>query len=113
MAIISYYVGLLAWSILLILSNFLSVERAARISRPFGFGLVCYLVLGWYLFGWKLGIANIFILLVAGNLLDMPVERLVKRFFPHAEYRWAMSPETRRKLGRWGMKMGLARRKSR
>ena len=60
--------------------------------------------------GWEIGLANAAIFLVAGNLLNMPLEQLVQRFFPQARYRSSLSPEAQIKLARFGRRVGLNKR---
>jgi hypothetical protein len=107
----SYYLGLSVVAVLTVLTFFLSKEQDERIAPLWTILVILYIGLGIYLFGWIIGIANIPILIVLANVLDIPIERGMKRVFPNAKYRWGMSLETRQKLSRWGRKMGLPQRK--
>ena len=89
-AMVAYYVGLLVLIIALILTPFLSEKREKQVSCLLFFAMIYYWFLGLLFFGWKLAVANIFIVIVVGNLLDIPMELLVKKFFPHAKFRWAI-----------------------
>ncbi len=107
-----FYAGLVACAVALILTNFLGKETEKRFSGVIACGLIGYFCLGGYLLGWKWGLGNIAIFFLIGNVLDIPVERLVKRFFPRAQYRMAMSLESQKKFASVGKKLGLQKRRS-
>jgi hypothetical protein len=111
MIAVAYYIGLMVCAVLVTLSGFLTEEMEKRIEGPFGALVILYWLLGWYLFGWKVALANIVILIVIGNVLNPPTKRIVKRLYPQSSYRWAMSPEWRRRIGNVRMRLGLARGK--
>src|ERR1700733_6859817 len=94
----AYYIGLVVSCIVLHATSFLTEETESKLDPALGLAFVLYIALGWYLFGWKLGLVNIGISFVIGNLLDYPVEHLGKRLFPNAVYRDGFSPELKWKL---------------
>jgi NhaP-type Na+/H+ or K+/H+ antiporter len=106
----TYYIGLVLWSVLITLTGFLTKEQEHRVAASFLL-LYLYLLLGGYLFGWKIGLANVVIMVVIGTLLHRPIKRQVKSIYPQATYRDAMNPEWRRKFAQWGVKLGLNKRK--
>lgn len=111
MIIAAYYLGLIAWSVLVLLPAYLTEEWHERILIPLYLALSAYLGLGWFLFGWKLAVANFVILVVAANFIDIPLDRLIKRFFPNAKVRMPYSPECQAKIRRLGKRLGINRHK--
>lgn len=110
MIIAIYYIGLLGWAVGLVLTRFMSVDQEEKFGRLFLLLMFLYLALGAYLFGWKLGLANVVLLYIVANVLDIPLEKLVKHFYPNATYRLAMNVETARKIRQIGIKLGLGKR---
>jgi hypothetical protein len=109
---ITYYLGLTLCAFAVGTAGYLSEETERAFSGPFSVALIGYYVLGWYLFSWEIGIANLFVfilLLTLPAFLANPIDRLVKTFFPAAEYRWTISPDLRAKLGRAGRRVGFGR----
>jgi len=114
--VVAYYLGLSVWAFAFGIMGYVTEERERALSGPLGGLFIGYYVLGWYLFGWEVGIANLFVfivMLVAVAFLEDPIDRLVKTFYPTAEYKWTLSPELRAKLGRVGRRMGFGRRSKR
>jgi hypothetical protein len=103
---VAYYVGLLFFAALVHLPGYLPEEEESA-SVPLSLAAFLYLWVGGWLLGWQLGLANIPIFVVLANAVDLPLERLVRRFFPDAKYRMSMKPKTLRKLARIGRKLGV------
>lgn len=91
MIFVLYYTGLVACSTAVTLTNFANQKWQSDWIRFIEYLIALYPALGWYLFGWKLGIANIGILVVVGGILDQRIVRFVKRTWPQASYRDPLS----------------------
>ncbi|MGA7675987.1 MAG: hypothetical protein WCA78_13195 [Rhizomicrobium sp.] len=111
MIVAAYYIGLVVFAVIWHGTSFLTEETERKISPLLLGESVLYIALGWYLFGWKMGLANIGIFSVVGSLLDYPIERWGKRLFPNAVYRGDLSPELRKKLRKFGLWLGINRPK--
>lgn len=109
MIVAAYYIGLVVSCIVLHATSFLTEETERKLDPVLGLAFVLYIALGWYLFGWKMGLANVGIAIVIGNLLDYPVEHLGKDLFPSAVYRGNLSPELQAKVRKFGLWLGINR----
>jgi hypothetical protein len=112
MIVTSYYFGMVVLAIALHAISFLAEEREKKFEPLPGLVLVSYIALGWYLFGWVMGLVNIVIFSAVGSLLDYPVEQLGKRLFPNAIYRGDFTPDVAARIRKFGIWLGINRPKS-
>jgi hypothetical protein len=66
-AIAAYFVGLLLWGFAITASGFLPEERERQVGAPLGWLFFGYIVLGFVLLGWRLGIASLLFLSITGT----------------------------------------------
>jgi len=103
-----YYAGLVVLAALIHLPSYLSSRADDRLwgGRIITAG-VLYLCLGGWLFGWKLGLANVLVLIVTSNFIVFPLDWVVHWVRPGARYRMGMSQNTVRRLRRAAQKLGI------
>ena len=104
---VAYYVGFIVLAVLMYLPGYLPKKEGDRVFKPLFVALILYLLLGGWLFGWPLGVANITIIFVVANLASLVVDRIVHRFWPNARYRIAVSRESAQKARQLTQKLGI------
>ena len=108
---IVYYIGLVIFAALVLVpSYFPKKEEENASAAAFVTAAGMYLWLGGWIFGWRLGLANIPIFFLVANLVSQPLDWLEHWFFPKAECRMPMNRETHIKMRRIAQKLGLNRR---
>ncbi len=107
---LAYYFGLVVLAALMHLPSYFSSNVKDRLwSRRIITAGILYLCLGWWVFGWKLGLANVAILLMIANLVVLPLDWIVHFVHPNVRYRMAMSRDAHRKMRRAAQKLGINR----
>jgi hypothetical protein len=106
--LIAYYVGLVIFAALLHLPFYFpkTTHEDWWLGRILYAGFL-YLCLGGWLFGWKLGLANIAVLFVIANLIVVPLDWIVHWLRPDARYRMPIRRETYRKMRGVAQKLGF------